>query len=930
MPTIPPFSIRPRLRTLAVGVLALGAALVATRADAAPAFGLNAANQIVTFDTNAPGAALSSVTVTGMQPGEVPLAIDVRPATGQLYALSSQSRIYVVNPVTGIAAAVGAPFTPALTGATFGFDFNPLVDRIRVVSDTGQNLRLNPDTGAVASADPDLNPGTPHVVGSAYTNNFAGTTTTTLYAIDSNNDQLLIQNPPNNGTLVPVGALGVDSIDQVGFDISANDNVAYATLTSVGNVTSLYRVNLTTGAATLVGAVANGPYKGLAVLSRGVPMIGLRGNELITFHSATPGTIQSTVALSGLQIAEQLVGIDVRPADGRLYGIGSTSRLYLLDAITGAATQIGPVFPTALTGTRFGVDFNPTVDRIRVVSDTGQNLRINPLNGAIAGVDGALNPGVPAVAGVAYTNNVDGAGATVLYDIDATTDQLLLQNPPNNGTLVPVGALGVNASSDLAFDISPLDNTAFAALNVGGVSGLYTINLASGAATSIGTIGTGTVINGLAAMPLVYQFAEGSTGSFFDTDLLLVNPTAAAVPVTITYLTEAARVITSSLTLNPQTRTTVSVDANTQVGETAFSSAVTSHLGIPIAVERTMRWDPTGYGMHSEKAAPSLARDWFFAEGAQGFYDTFFLLTNPAPAANVANVRFFLENGTQVTRTYNLAAQSRLTVYAGSIPELVNQSFGTQVTFTFGGAAERAMYFGQPTFSGGHESAGVNRPATDWFLAEGATGSFFTTFVLLSNPTATAANITMTYLREGGGTVTKNKTLPAGTRLTINVATEDATLAATSVATRVTSDQPIVVERAMYWPMTPASWNEASNAFGVTATALKWGLAEGRVGGPFAFQTFILVANPGATAANLTLTVLRTTGAPIVKTLAVPAGARLTITTGPGSAVPEVADESFGATIVSDQPVFAERAMYSNASGVFWAAGSAATAAPLP
>ena len=82
--------------------------------------------------------------------------------------------------------------------------------------------------------------------------------------------------------------------------------------------------------------------------------------------------------------------------------------------------------------------------------------------------------------------------------------------------------------------------------------------------------------------------------------------------------------------------------------------------------------------------------------------------------------------------------------------------------------------------------------------------------------------------------------------------------------------------------MTPASWNEASNAFGVTETALRWGLAEGRVGGPNAFQTFILVANPDVTAANITLTILRTTGAPIVKTLAVPAGGRLTITTGPG------------------------------------------------
>ena len=104
----------------------------------------------------------------------------------------------------------------------------------------------------------------------------------------------------------------------------------------------------------------------------------------------------------------------------------------------------------------------------------------------------------------------------------------------------------------------------------------------------------------------------------------------------------------------------------------------------------------------------------------------------------------------------------------------------------------------------------------------------------------------------------------------------------------------------------------------------------GRVGGPFGFQTFVLLANPGAAPANVTLTFLRTTGAPIVKTATVAAGARLTVTTGPGSFVPELADESFGVSVVSDVPVVAERAMYSNANGILWAAGSSATATAVP
>ena len=204
--------------------------------------------------------------------------------------------------------------------------------------------------------------------------------------------------------------------------------------------------------------------------------------------------------------------------------------------------------------------------------------------------------------------------------------------------------------------------------------------------------------------------------------------------------------------------------------------------------------------------------------------------------------------------------------------------------------------------------------------------------MLLSNPNATPAAVTLTYLREGGGTITRTRTMPAGTRLTVNVAIEDPSLAATSVATRVTSDLPhrrragdVLADDAGVVERGEQRLRRDRDR------APRWGLAEGRVGGPFAFQTFVLVANPDATAANMTLTFLRTTGAPIVKTFV---GARRRPPDDHHRAraalVPELADESFGVVMASDRPVFAERALYSNASGVFWAAGSAATATPLP
>ncbi|MEO5820049.1 MAG: DUF4394 domain-containing protein [Vicinamibacteraceae bacterium] len=911
-----------RLATTALALLGLSAAPAAAHII----YGLTTGGMVFTVDTNAPGVGLQIGAIRGLQPGETALAIDLRPATGQIFLLGSTSRLYVLDP-SGQLRFVSGPFTPAVAGTVVGFDFNPTSDRIRIVTDTGQNLRVDPDSGG-ATVDTPLNPGTPRIVGSAYANNHAGSAATTLYAIDSATDRLLIQNPPNAGTLTLVGNLGVDTSDDVGFDISANDGIAFATLT-VGGTSRLYTIDLATGAATVIAPVFGGSWRDFTVLSRGVPMLALRnGTELARFHSATPGTLLGQVTIAGLQAGESIVGIDVRPSNGQLYGVGSTSRVYLIDAVTGSAKAVGAPFAPALAGTRFGVDVDPVDDRLRVVSDAEQNLRID-LDTGVATAGSALAP-ASAVGGAAYANPFDGTQFTTLYALDTQTDLVSIQDPADDGTLTTVGPLGVNAGPDLGFDISPLDGVAFAALSVGGVSGLYTVNLTTGAARLIGPIGSGAAVTGLAILPVAYQLAEGSTGAFFDTDILLANPTTSAVPVTVIYQTELANVVAHSVTLAPQSRLTIAADANPALGATAFSSTVVSHLGIPIVVERTMRWDATGYGMHTEKAASSLARTWFFAEGSQGFYDTYFLLTNPTTVANAVQLRFLLENGTEVVRDYPMLGESRLTVYAGEIPELVNQAFGTVATFAFAGAAERAMYFGSPLFSGGHESAGVTRTSTEWFLAEGATGSFFTTFVLLSNPNATPAAVTMTYLREGGGTVTRSKTVPAGTRLTINLGLEDPTLAATSVAARITSTVGIIAERAMYWPFSPVSWQEAHSAFGVTETALRWGLAEGRVGGPEAYQTFVLVANPGSTVANLTLTFLRTTGAPITKTATVPAGGRRTITTGPASMVPELADESFGVVVASDQPVFAERALYANANGVFWAAGSAATATALP
>lgn len=446
-------------------------------------YGLTSANSLVKYNANNSGTVMSTTSITGLQSGENVLAIDFRPGTGQLYGIGSTSRLYLINQNTGAATALGtAPFTPALAGNLTGFDFNPTVDRIRLVTSSGLNLRLHPETGVVAATDGNLNPGTPNVSSAAYTNNTSGATATELFTIDNTTGMLYKQDPPNAGTLTAVGDLDISATitGDGGFDIDSKDGIALASLTSEGK-NKLYQINLMTGKATDLGELAT-PIIGIAIPTNPVAYAVDASNNLHIFNFNNPGT-PITKAITNLQPSETLLGIDMRPVTGQLFALGSTGRVYVLNTATGAAAIVGSGPVAVLDGTDFGFDFNPVPDRIRIVSNTGQNLRVNPNDGTLSATDGAINPGTPAITAVAYINSFPGATTTTLYDIDSTTDMLYIQNPPNNGTLAAVGALGIDVTASNGFDIGGTTNNAYAILTVGGTNGIYTINKDTGAAT---------------------------------------------------------------------------------------------------------------------------------------------------------------------------------------------------------------------------------------------------------------------------------------------------------------------------------------------------------------------------------------------------------------------------------------------------------------
>lgn len=236
-----------------------------------------------------------------------------------------------------------------------------------------------------------------------------------------------------------------------------------------------------------------------------VSLVGLtEDNNLVLFDSSNP-TSTTTVSVSGVN--GTLLGIDRRPANNLIYGLTNTNNIYTIDPFTGVASFVSTLSVPFTGGTISGVDFNPVPDRLRVVGSNDQNYRINVDTGAVI-VDGTLNPGDPNITAVAYTN-VDNnpATGTTLYNIDYISDALFIQNPPNAGTLGLVGSLGLDIISAAGFDIFTDNgvNTAFAALTPTSISGsnLYTIDLATGAATSVGTISSDKRLIGLTAVAIV-------------------------------------------------------------------------------------------------------------------------------------------------------------------------------------------------------------------------------------------------------------------------------------------------------------------------------------------------------------------------------------------------------------------------------------------
>ncbi len=242
--------------------------------------------------------------------------------------------------------------------------------------------------------------------------------------------------------------------------------------------------------------------------------------ELLTVNAAQPDKVLQRTAVTGLPAGETLVGMDFRVARGVLFALSNTGRLYTVDVPTGAVKPVGSGPGVALQGKRFGVDFNPVADRIRVVSDSGQNLRLHPDTGALAATDPAVSYAqsdkqalqTPELSGAAYTYNKRDDTLTTNYAIDQKSGTLVAQGSiegvqpvtsPNTGLLRTVGPLGTGGLQDVAFDIADVTGIAYAALRGTSATAtqLYTVDLNTGVATLVGPVGDGSALLGLSVQP---------------------------------------------------------------------------------------------------------------------------------------------------------------------------------------------------------------------------------------------------------------------------------------------------------------------------------------------------------------------------------------------------------------------------------------------
>ena len=795
---------------------------------------------------------------------------------------------------------------------------------------------------------------------------------------------------PSTGALDILGEVpGITSVDPSSSSlVLAPDGRLYGTTFDLGGDARIFSVDPATGtiATALTWPIAGGRPEGL--VRAGNTLYGLRDDDprlhIFRFDptlgvTTDIATIDQTGAL--IRAHSGLVAAGSRLCGWRRAGVMSSTSSWFVYCVDPATGAISP----APVG---GVPLLSSIGAIAGASDGRVFVTVNAAaTSHVAVNDSAADAGrvvctLPARSAGALTVTADGAvlglitlgAAATPFRCDPSSGQVVLLPPlPTTlhdwSPLAPAGdgwlygAAGNGpAGGGALFRLSLVATPSALDLDSDGLpntwEGTYGLDPSTAAgedgpagdpdhdgADNAAELAAGTHPRGAVTRYL----AEGATGSFFETRVALFNPTAEPATVLARFLTDAGAVVARTLVVPAFMRRTLDVGTLPGLEQASFSIVLESDR--QVVVDRTMRWDASGYGSHTETGLRSPSPTWLLAEGStSGDFSLFYLLQNPQAAAVTATVRYLRPSGVPpLVKTYTLPPLSRTTIGVdAAAPELASTDVSAAIEATAPIVVERAMYLSRPgqPFDAGHASAGVVAPALTWFLAEGATGPFFDLFVLIANPNPAPAAITVDYLVLGGSAHTKDLRGP-GQRPVHHLGRRrgaaggigpEAVRSTPRVSTTVrsTNGVPIVVERTMWWPgpeVTPAYWYEAHNSPGSTVSARRWAFADAEVGGTDGAETYALIANPEAAPGRVRVTAFFDDGTNDTRTYDVPAKSRTNVPLG--IALPATrAHGRFGVVVesigVAPVSIVVERATYASPGGVVWAAGTNALAAPVP
>lgn len=426
--------------------------------------------------------------------------------------------------------------------------------------------------------------------------------------------------------------------------------------------------------------------------------------------------------------------------------------------------------------------------------------------------------------------------------------------------------------------------------------------------------------------------AEGSRSSTFDMRLMLANPGRTPVAATVFLRREGdAESYAGSVDLPPLGHVVVDVDAIVDGRQGTFAIGVTSSA--PVGIARTMTWD-AGARAHAEAGTAAPAPRWFFAEGASSDrYATYFHVLNPNARAATVGVTYLLPSGEPLVRRHSVPARGKKTIAVRQEGAELARTEVAAVVESLDGqpiVVERAMYLvGRTGYLGGHVALGVSAPRTRWMLAEGVTGSYFSSYVMLANPQDRPTVVELRF-RDADGMVARARvSLPAQSRQTVSMADLDPRLADTAVWTEALSldGVPFVAERVTWWPST--RWGDGHATVPTERPGSRWLAVGGEVGGAAQAVEYLVLANASNEAQPVRLTVLGPKGPVASVRVTIPAEGRLDVdmaatfpdVTGTYSVLAEAAGGP-GRFVL-------EQSAYRNADGVSWSAGTSSRAVPL-